>query len=136
MSLSTTYSPDDFKRAAGGNITQDMFPDEDLDALISAWIDKGEELSSGITTQSRFDLAIFNYVYWQCYLSLFVDLSQQPSTIGFQDQANESWTLGQIKNFGDLAKEYEGLFLNLIAEVSSDLANAPRSRNVQNSYNW
>jgi len=85
-----------------GQLQVSMFPEEDLETLVTAWLSEGTEKASEIDSGLR-DEAVRDWVYYRAYSAIADRLAMTPDQAS-ADGMSRSISSSRIEHFRDLAR--------------------------------
>lgn len=110
--MAVTLTKIDLTRAGGGELTDAMFPDGDMETLLALWLAQAAarvEAQSGIAAADQ-NAAAAAWVYYRAYSQMATDASLEPASFSAGD-INISYKSGRRVDFSALAAaklaEYE-----------------------------
>lgn len=100
MDVTDFISPD-------GLLTAALFPGQNLEAMVSAWLTEAESKAAAADTVERQTEAARAWVYYRAYFDVWQRLSSNPSSLSL-DGTSMSMGQDQINSYLVLWKSYRG----------------------------
>lgn len=93
-----------------GELREEMFPEEDLTANLTKWIEDAEGRTSDLSGSAQ-EKAQRKWVYHRAYAALYRRLRfAMPQAANLKDQGDWEWSEDQVQDIGETAEDYRREF--------------------------
>lgn len=92
-----------------GLLTAALFPGQNLEAMVSAWLTEAESKAAAAATPEQQNEAIRAWVYYRAYFDVWQRLSSNPASLSL-DGTSMSMGQEQIASYLNLWKSYQGQY--------------------------
>ena len=126
--------PTDFIRPAG-RLREEHFPGDDLDALLTTWIQNAQAKTSGLGLESEIEeKAQAAWVYHLAYSDIADRLNFNPATVDVDGEVSTQTLVSQMKDARTKADAYADAFDALTTDETA--ASGTRSTTTPSATSW